>query len=222
MAAIAPRVSRPFLEKNGLHVRFIRLKSIFGVVAGFRRKRWCAWLSVSDPIGNHLPLRVILRGPEFSSCVCRVSADLWRQRVQEQTALHWLIGRHQFGDNFKIESGLFLSPGESSGGQRLQPQAGVHDRMTVVAAYIALALLEENGLNSAAICCEVQRRRCLNVLGICSAYSADFGRVKRFGAAWIPDTRARGEDQDHLYRYSHRYLPEWAGKGWSVAELSTS
>ena len=94
--------------------------------------------------------------------------------------------------------------------------------MAVVAAYIALALLEENGLNAAAICSEVQRGRYLSVLGICSRYAADFGRVKRFGAAWKPDTRAHSEGHYYLCRHFHRYLLECAEKSWSETKLSLS
>src|SRR5205807_6063413 len=76
VATVAARVSRPVLQENRLHPGFENLEVECRRLRG-RRIGWTIyWFSGAfpDPIGEHLPLRVALRCPEFATRMRRVSA----------------------------------------------------------------------------------------------------------------------------------------------------
>src|ERR1700682_5835876 len=119
-----------------------------------RRRAPC----ISDPCRDHLPFLIILRGPEFATGVCRISASFRRQRMQKQPALHWLVGCNQPGHYLKVLARLLLTPCRISSCERLQSQTCVHHRVAVIAAHVTLTHLQEDRLDLRAIGFKVQRR----------------------------------------------------------------
>src|SRR5207302_2757989 len=111
VATVAAGVARAALQKNRLHpvtehveVQWCRL--------GGRSGRGICFLrgAFPNPIGEHLPLRVVLRCPEFAACMRRVSSRLTRQGMTQQPAFHRSAGSHQLRDNLEVAARLVVGP----------------------------------------------------------------------------------------------------------------
>src|SRR5260370_42368249 len=74
VTTVTARVARTVLQENRLDPGFEDLEVECRRLRGRRIGRNIGWLSgaLPDPIGEHLPLRVALRCPEFATCMRRV------------------------------------------------------------------------------------------------------------------------------------------------------
>ena len=82
VAAVASRVARPRLQENRLNLTLEKIE-VQRVLLCRGRRLLLAGKSFADPIGNQPPFRVVLRFPEFTPGVRRITAYLWRKWMKE-------------------------------------------------------------------------------------------------------------------------------------------
>src|SRR5438445_3203700 len=160
VTTVAAGVSRAVLQENRLDPGFEKLEVEWRRLRGRRIGGGICWLSGAfpNPIGEHLPLQVVLRCPEFAPRMRRVSACLARQGMKQQPALHGNARHHQLGDSLEVPARLVLGPRRTARREWLQPQPCRHDGMTIVAAHTVLTFLKEDRLNASAVRLVVERR----------------------------------------------------------------
>ncbi len=114
---------------------------------------------MANPIGQHLPLRVALRFPEFAAAMSGIASRFGRQRMQQQAALQRFTRRCQLQYDFEVFAGLLLGPCGVPCRQRLKAKASFQGGVTVVAARSIFALFQENWLDPGAISFKIERGR---------------------------------------------------------------
>src|SRR6266576_879571 len=122
MTVVATGVSRPILQKDRFDPRFEGLET-----KGMRRRRRRLYSggvrrTVENPGSEYLPIRILLRLPEFTAGVLRVAARLLCQRVKQETAAERITGSHQLGHDFKILARLCFRP------RRIPRQEGLESK----------------------------------------------------------------------------------------------
>src|SRR5229473_5055476 len=150
MATVAARVPWTVLQENRLDPGFKHLEVERRPLRRRRIGRRICWLSeaIPDPIGEHLPFRVVLRCPKFTACVRWVSSCLDRERMKQQPAFHGSARSYKLGDCLEVAPRLFLGPRRTARREWLQPQSRRYGGMTIVATHPVLPLFEEDRLDA--------------------------------------------------------------------------